>query len=553
VGFWRWCLWKLFESEGAPKRGVVCLITNRTFLAGHPYAGLRQMLRRRFNAIDIIDLRGDLRGARPAGIARDEGVFAIQTGVCVLIATAQGGAREPGARARVRYADAWRHGAFDEAAKLALVARAEADPATITFVEILGGDLDDFVPKGFGGLDWPSLSECFLFMKSGVKTQRDQLVYGHSESAIATQIAGFTGADQLAAWVEFFPASNAEAGLRILASEARHLTTTDRGLSRRFARARGVVYEKGHLVRRIYRPLDRRWLYANSEYVSRHGPELLAAWGAENRCLYAMPAGTGAGPAAWVHALVPDYHAFRGSYGGYAFPLWDRRQGAEAHNLTPALLSGLAAAYGSPVAPVAVFDAIAALLSAASYTQRFAWDLEEAFPHIPFPANPATFAEAARIGAEIRALQGFERAPGEAFRKARLAGKAGGLLLEVPAPASAFLPQPDGTGRIPLQADGSLRLEGVAPAIWSFAVSGYRVLYRWLKAREGEALADVQRDACDIAWRIEELLHWFAAADAALEDAIARPLTRAALGLPPPPAPGRDAVEGQDDPPDSPG
>ena len=90
VAFWRWCLWKIFESEGAPGRGVVCLITNRTFLAGHPYAGLRRMLRRRFDDIAIIDLRGDLRGARPAGIESDEGVFAIQTGVCVLIATVGG-------------------------------------------------------------------------------------------------------------------------------------------------------------------------------------------------------------------------------------------------------------------------------------------------------------------------------------------------------------------------------------------------------------------------------------------------------------------------------
>ncbi len=93
IAFWRWSLWKLFESEGALRRGVVCLITNRTFLAGHPYAGLRQMMRRRFDAIEIVDLRGDSRGARPAGIEADENVFAIQAGVCILTAVATG---EPG-------------------------------------------------------------------------------------------------------------------------------------------------------------------------------------------------------------------------------------------------------------------------------------------------------------------------------------------------------------------------------------------------------------------------------------------------------------------------
>lgn len=107
IAFWRWCLWKLFESEGAPKRGVVCLITNRTFLAGHPYAGLRRMLRERFDRIEVIDLRGDQRGERPAGIEDDENVFAIQAGVCITVAVADGTKAE-GTEAQVLYADTWR-------------------------------------------------------------------------------------------------------------------------------------------------------------------------------------------------------------------------------------------------------------------------------------------------------------------------------------------------------------------------------------------------------------------------------------------------------------
>jgi predicted helicase len=112
IAFWLWSLWKLFESEGASQREVVCLITNRTFLAGHPCAGLRQMLRRRFDTIDIVDLRGESRGARPAGIATDENVFAIQAGVCILIAVSTGIARPVVAEASVHYADVWRHDAF---------------------------------------------------------------------------------------------------------------------------------------------------------------------------------------------------------------------------------------------------------------------------------------------------------------------------------------------------------------------------------------------------------------------------------------------------------
>ena len=80
VAFWRWAIWKLFESEGAPRRGVVAFISNRTFLAGKPYAGLRAMLRERFDRIEIIDLRGDVRRGERAGVEGDQGVFNIQVG-----------------------------------------------------------------------------------------------------------------------------------------------------------------------------------------------------------------------------------------------------------------------------------------------------------------------------------------------------------------------------------------------------------------------------------------------------------------------------------------
>jgi hypothetical protein len=244
-----------------------------------------------------------------------------------------------------------------------------------------------------------------------------------------------------------------------------------------------------------------------------------------------MPSGTGSGPAVWVHGLIPDYHAFRGSYGGYAFPLYDRRNGPGAHNLNPDLLTNLEAAYARHVRPEDVLHAITGLLSATSYTRRFAWDLEEAFPHIPFPADPAVFEEAVRIGAEIAALETFARQPAEPFRTARLAGRASGVTLWVPPIGQAFRADESGSGAIPLQQDGSLRLAGVPKRVFAFGVSGYRVLYRWLAARAGESLADVQGDALDVAWRLTEVLHWFDQADPVLEAAIANPLLRGALGL----------------------
>lgn len=508
IAFWRWCLWKLFEAKGAPGRGVVCLITNRGFLSGHPYAGLRKMLRERFDSIDIIDLRGDLRGARPAGIAADENVFAIRAGVAVTLAVARGGRRRRGAEAVVRYADPWRQGVFTAERKLALLERAAGDPAALAMLPIDRHGLEDFLPVPFAGLDWPSIAEIFAFRSSGIETQRDEFVYALDDATLRDRVARLRAA----------PAEEAETIFRATRGRA----------AADAARARWVP---GAIVDVAYRPLDRRRLYAKPEFVDFIRPALQACWGRENRALFALPFRTGAGPVVWVHGLPPDRHAFRGSYGGYAFPLWDRRHGPDVCNLAPDYLAAFGRVYGRAATPERIFDAIIALLSAPAYSRRFAWDLEESFAHLPLPADPALFSRAARIGAEIAALESFAAAPAERFRTTKLLGRASAMRLAVPR-SQAFQAGADGTGSLALLPDRSLCLAPLAERVWSFAVSGYEVLPRFLAAREGEALdAALQRAILDVAWRIEALLYWFAEADSLLDAVLAAPLTRACLGI----------------------
>lgn len=167
-----------------------------------------------------------------------------------------------------------------------------------------------------------------------------------------------------------------------------------------------------------------------------------------------------------------------------------------------------------------------------SYTRRFAWDLEETFPHVPFPADVNIFAKATRIGAEIRTPETFAREPVADFHSARLAGSASGVTLAVPPIGRAFQADGRGGGTVALQQDQSLRLVNLPERVWQFAVSDYRVLPRFLAARTGEALnATLQRAILDVAWRIEELLHWFDPADDVLAASILAPLSRLDLGL----------------------
>ena len=186
VAFWRWAIWKLFEADNAPQRGVTALITNRKFLTGWPYAGLRQMMRRRFDRIEIIDLRGDIRRGPRAGIDADTGVFNIQVGTAITIAIADGS--RAGQPAEVVYLDSWSEGLFARGPKLQWLAGGSATGRLPNAVSVDREMLDDFRPRPFGNGEWPSIRNCFTFSKSGMKSGNDPIFVDVNRTNLAQKL-----------------------------------------------------------------------------------------------------------------------------------------------------------------------------------------------------------------------------------------------------------------------------------------------------------------------------------------------------------------------------
>jgi hypothetical protein len=428
------------------------------------------------------------------------------------VAIADGGKAESAA-AVVNYRDSWDEGLFRKSAKLDWLVANSNDGDVKDWTGVERGLLDDFRPTPFQNGEWLSIREAFLFSLSGVQTKRDKFAYAPNRVTLQNRIMSFLALEGAAAVAIFHPTG-----------------------ARPFDVAQARLLNKQVLTQAAYRPFDIRWLCNDVSCIDRPRPELQAAWGQQNLGLYSLKSNTGARPDVWCHGLLPDYHAIKGSNGGYAFPLYDRREGPHATNLSPVLIASLGEAYGQIVAPEDVFDAILALLSATSYTRRFAEDLEDVFPHIPFPATQAVFARAVDIGHQIRTLESFSRDPDARFRPAsfcRLASEPDGPVASV-----SYRDE-----EIALCENGSGRITGIPQTVWDFAVSGYRVLPRWIDGRKGlpADLAFV-RELRDVAARIAELIHWFDEADIVLNETLADTLTREELGFP---APAED--EAQDD------
>ena len=83
VYFWRWALWKVFDSTA--DSGIVTFITASSYLRGPGFAGMRRKMREVFDELWIIDLEGDSIGAR-----KTENVFSIRTPVAIAIGLREG-------------------------------------------------------------------------------------------------------------------------------------------------------------------------------------------------------------------------------------------------------------------------------------------------------------------------------------------------------------------------------------------------------------------------------------------------------------------------------
>ena len=161
VYFWRWALWRLFEQQSGG--GIVTFITASSYLAGPGFIGVREVMRRTFDALWIIDLGGDNLGTR-----KTPNVFNIQTPVAIAIGV-RGSSPSPNTPATVRYAKVEGATREEKLARLDVV----ADFSGIEWRDCPSDWHAPFSPVGEGDyFRWPLLANLFPYQRSGSKFGR---------------------------------------------------------------------------------------------------------------------------------------------------------------------------------------------------------------------------------------------------------------------------------------------------------------------------------------------------------------------------------------------
>jgi hypothetical protein len=481
VYFIRWAVWKAFEhGEAKTGPGIVSFITASSYLDGDAFAGIREHLRRECDEIRILDLGGEGRGTH-----RDENVFDIQTPVAIFVAWRRN-RPDRDAEATVRYARI--EGTRDEKFRWLEAVRGLGD---IPWQDAPTGWIAPFRPTPTGIFpSWPLLTDLMPWQSNGVQLKRTWPIAPEAEMLHRRWQSLLCSADRNAmmkdsgdrnanlAVSSLIPAEGRLAPIALLPKEE----------------------PPARVVRYGFRSFDRQKLLADNRLISRPRPPLWSAHSERQMyfaSLFTVPLGPG--PALTVSAHIPDLHVFCNRGAKDVLPLY--RDSSCLHpNLLPGLVDRLGSAFGATPAPEDVAAYLYGVLAHPAYQEHHAEALRAKEVRVPLTKDGALFARAARIGRRLLWLHTY----GERFEAEF--GK-------VPPGQAQCRKAPGGTGEnypdsfaydaeareIRIGDDPDAGCFGpVAPEVWDFEVSGFKVVQSWLgyrmrnrKGRKSSPLDDI--------------------------------------------------------------
>ena len=253
VRFFRMAERRIAERTG---RGVVCFISNYSWLDGLSFTGMRERYLEAFDAVRIDCLNGDkykTGKVAPDG-SPDPSIFStggdpvgIQVGTAITTLIRKADHRPAG---EIGFRHLWGQAKPEE-----LISTAEAE------TDALYDGIKPVLPLGLPFVrtavsdewfDWPALPDLFPVWFPGVQTKRDSFLIDIDLGRLRTRIADY-----------FDPAlSHDEIERRYPAAmkSSSGFVVRDARAVRTSLLARGGPLESG-FVRHAYRPFDQRWLY----------------------------------------------------------------------------------------------------------------------------------------------------------------------------------------------------------------------------------------------------------------------------------------------------
>ena len=550
IRFFRMAERRITETTG---QGVVCFISNYSWLDGRSFAGMREHYLEAFDAVRIDCLNGDVRkgGKTPDG-APDPSVFTvsgnsagIQVGAAITTLVRKPDHAPAGA---VGFRHLW-----GKAKRAELLATAEADPRALYAEAAPPAPLGlPFAPEAVSAnwFDWPALPDLFPVYFSGINANRDAFVIDIDLSALKARMADY-----------FNPKLSHEEIAK------RHPSAMRPRARYRPREIREALLERGGpdedaFVRHAYRPFDTRWLYweRDTKLLNERRPDYRPHVFDGNLWLSAAPhlRKNATEPQACVTRHAASLHLIE--RGANMFPAWLRDDGICNGGTGPERRPNLSATAQRYLERLGLgvedlFHHAIATLHDPAYLEANAGGLRMEWPRIPLPGWPDggakgaadALAQSAARGRELARLldpeapvPGVTQAPlrpelaviavpstvdgrnmaGDDFALAAGWGRlgAGGAVMPGQGRVVERAPTPEERAANPALGDTTLDVylndrafwRNVPADTWKYKLGGYQVLKKWLSYREYSILRrrlteNQMYDAANISRRIHDM------------------------------------------------
>jgi predicted helicase len=415
VKFFRWATDRLQGRDG-----IICLVSNNSFLDQTAFDGMRKHLLQDFTQIYHLDLHGNVR-KNPKLSGTTHNVFGIQVGVGITIAI-RSSQHTTSKLYYHRVPENWR-----KTEKLAFLndqksiagihwSQLQPDERYTWITEGLHPEFATFLTVGTKearASQSVEVSTIFKTYSLGVSTNRDGVVYDFECQILATRVEHFIEDynAEISRWIR----RGRPEGIDNFVSYER--IKWSRNLKRDFQNERYGDFSMKAMRKSLYRPYSWKWLYHADILVDERGQSGLFFPNPDSEteniaiCLTDiasekpfMVLGTN---------ILPDMHVVGAGANAQCFPYYTYAEDGSnrRENITDWALAQFRARYGEQVTKWDIFHYVYALLHHPQYRERYAENLKRELPRIPLLDDDAAFAACVRIGKRLMELHlGYEQA-----------------------------------------------------------------------------------------------------------------------------------------------
>jgi predicted helicase len=477
VRFFRWATDRLRGDDG-----VVCFVSNNSFLDQITFDGMRKDLLREFTHIYVLDLGGNVR-KNPKLSGTTHNVFGIQIGVAITILVRHRADERRNGVAEVYYArvgESWkRRQKYD-------FLDSRADVRGVEWQLLTPNDRGTWLTQGIeeGFTVFPAIGASakgrknarhdaiFSVYSGSVKTNRDDWVYGFNPVALSERIQQFirTFNAEILRWSHAArPASEIDSF--VLADDTK--IKWSEHLKRALVRGTMIAFDEARIRRALTRPFTRASFYFDPILNDRPGlfDRILPTFQSEHENVAICVSGIGhRAPFTVIAAcLLPNY-TLNSVDGFQCFPfyVYDTDGTQRRENVTDWALEEYQQRYGPDVTKPDIFHYVYGILHSPEYRTRYAENLKRDLPHVPFVSPDAfrAFVGAGRALADLHV--GYESAaeyPLEHVERSPFSWRVERMKLS-----------PD---RTQLVYNESLTLRGIPPEVFDYRL-GNRSALEWV-------------------------------------------------------------------------